>query len=71
MDDGKVFAKENLIHQIYERKGSLIKHFFLKTQLDRDAKPTLTASIGTSKCGYIVGADINYCPICGRKLGDG
>jgi len=61
----------------YSAEKSLMLHHYDKSEAigligagiqKDDGIPSIATWVSTTQCGYQYGFDINYCPMCGRKL---
>ena len=67
-------------HGGYSAEKSLMLHHYDKSeaigaigagiQIDNDRTTSIATWVATPQCGYQYNFDINYCPMCGRKLSE-
>jgi hypothetical protein len=66
-ETGSYFPTKEFKSNLYE-SGEVIRAIGGGLQLDYDNNPTLGVWAVTSEIGHQYGWNINYCPMCGRKL---
>ncbi|CAA66776.1 hypothetical protein phig1ep43 [Lactobacillus phage phig1e] len=65
--NGTYSTEKSLMLETYDRSEA-IRAMGATVQKDYDGIPAIATWVTTPKCGYQNGFDINFCPMCGRKL---